>query len=790
MPRFSVIVPVYKVQAYLHDCLRSVLTQDFTDVEVIAVDDRSPDACGAIIDEAAAQDPRVRAVHLKENVGLGQARNTGLRHATGDYVLFLDSDDVLAPGSLRAIADRLSATGDPEVLVYDYARLYWTGATARNIRSGVLATPGPHAKATAHATTKTTAHAKKSAGVEASVPRPPAAAAASDVFALADRPELLRLLMVVWNKAYRRDFVTREGFAFPPGLYEDTPWTFPVLLTARTITTLDRVCVHYRQRRRGSILSTASRGHFDVFDQYDRVFAFLDSRPELARWRPAVFQRMLDHLAAIYAAPGRLPRGTRAEFARRTRDHHRRHHPGGADGPPLAPRIRLRSVLLRLGACRAFGALRRVRRAWHRAGELRAASYRVLRAAALRAHYRLQRLRPLDADLAVFAAYWHRGYACHPAAIEAKVRELAPHVRTAWITTPEHAHTVPLGVPRLHPGSPAYWTALARATYLVNNVNFTDRLRKRRGQVHLQTHHGTPLKHMGLDLQDRPAAARGMDFDRLLERVDRWDFSLSANRHSTLTWERVYPSGYTSLELGSPRNDVFLTATAEDVRRVRAELGLAPEVTAILYAPTHRDYQRGFTPRLDLARLAHALGPGYVLLARAHYFHPDALTGPSCEGRLVDVSAHPRVEDLCLAADLLLTDYSSIMFDYAVLDRPIVVHADDWDAYRATRGVYLDLPARPPGPVSRTEDELIDLLTTGAWYGPHADGLRAAFRARFCPYDDGRAAERVVRRVFLGEDPALLPPVVPLGDRRPAPAPSACRWPEAESPRLTAAART
>ncbi|WP_078505885.1 bifunctional glycosyltransferase/CDP-glycerol:glycerophosphate glycerophosphotransferase [Streptomyces violaceusniger] len=745
MPRFSVIVPAYEVQPYLNDCLRSVLEQDFTDLELIAVDDHSPDACGAIIDEAAACDPRVRPVHLPENAGLGRARNAGIRRATGDYLLFLDGDDTLAPGSLRAIADRLARTGEPQVLVFDYARVDWTGEAVRNVRAELLRHGDPES--------------------------------ARQVFRLDQRPELLRLLMVAWNKAYRRDFVRKEGFAFPPGFYEDTPWTFPVLLTAESIAVLDRVCVHYRQRRRGGILRTTSRRHLDVFEQYDRVFRFLDARPGLAHWRPALFQRMVDHFGVIAAAPGRLPVRARAEFFRRAGAHHRRYRPLGAATPP--GRARWRGLLLRLGARRAYHLLRGADRLRRRTAECGLTAYAGARRAALWLHYRVQRCRPVDPGLAVFAAYWHRGYACHPAAIEAKVRELAPGLRTAWITTPEYAHTLPPGVRRLHPGSAAYWTALARARFLVNNVNFTQGMRKRPGQIHLQTHHGTPLKHMGLDLRDRPAAARGMDFGKLMERVDRWDYSLSANRHTTLVWERVYPSGYTTLPYGAPRNDVFQHATEDEVARLRARLGIPAGTVAVLYAPTHRDYQRRYAPRLDVERVARALGPGFTLLVRTHYFHAAATgvaspTGRALDvpghGRVLDVSGHGRVEELCLAADALLTDYSSLMFDYANLDRPIVIHADDWDAYRAARGAYFDITAAPPGPVSRTEDELIALFADGAWCGPRSAALRAAFRARFCPYDDGRAAERVVRRVFLGERHALLPPVVPLAERRPVPA--------------------
>ncbi len=754
VPRFSVIVPAYKVQPYLNDCLRSVLEQDFTDLELIAVDDHSPDACGAIIDEAAACDPRVRPVHLPENAGLGRARNAGIRRATGDYLLFLDGDDTLAPGSLRAIADRLARTGEPQVLVFDYARVDWTGEAVRNVRAELLRQGDPES--------------------------------VRQVFRLDQRPELLRLLMVAWNKAYRRDFIRKEGFAFPPGFYEDTPWTFPVLLTAESIAVLDRVCVHYRQRRRGGILRTTSRRHLDVFEQYDRVFRFLDARPGLAHWRPALFQRMVDHFGVIAAAPGRLPVRARAEFFRRAGAHHRRYRPLGAATPP--GRARWRGLLLRLGARRAYHLLRGADRLRRRTAECGLTAYAGARRAALWLHYRVQRCRSVDPGLAVFAAYWHRGYACHPAAIEAKVRELAPGLRTAWITTPEYAHTLPPGVRRLHPGSAAYWTALARARFLVNNVNFTQGMRKRPGQIHLQTHHGTPLKHMGLDLRERPAAARGMDFGKLMERVDRWDYSLSANRHTTLVWERVYPSGYTTLPYGAPRNDVFQHTTEDEVARLRARLGIPAGTVAVLYAPTHRDYQRRHVPRLDVERVARALGPGFTLLVRTHYFHVPATGVVSSGGRVLDVSGHSRVpdapehgrvldvsgygrvEELCLAADALLTDYSSLMFDYANLDRPIVIHADDWDAYRAARGTYFDITAAPPGPVSRTEDELIALFADGTWCGPRSAALRAAFRARFCPYDDGRAAERVVRRVFLGERHVLLPPVVPLAERRPAPA--------------------
>ncbi|WP_123514165.1 bifunctional glycosyltransferase family 2 protein/CDP-glycerol:glycerophosphate glycerophosphotransferase [Streptomyces sp. 2132.2] len=732
MPRFSVIVPAYKVQAYLQESLDSVLSQSFPDLELIAVDDASPDACGSIIDEYAARDPRVTAVHLAHNLGLGPARNAGLARATGDYLIFLDGDDALAPGALQAVTDRLKDTGSPDVLVYDYARTFWTGELVRNRLAHRLSEEGPAS------------------------------------FRLADRPALLGMLMVVWNKAYRREYVEREGLQFPPGLYEDTPWTYPALLAAESIAVLDRVCVHYRQRRTGSILTTTTRRHLDIFDQYDRVFGYLASRPELERWRPTVHRRMAEHFCALYADPRRLPRACRAEFFRRAAALLRRYRAAGSPPLALSRTDRIRHLLMRLGVRRTYRTASALRSAALAAGRAGVSLGRGLRESALRLHYRGQRLLPLRPELAVFSAYWHGGYACNPAAIEAKLRELAPRMRTAWICDPQHAATLPAQTAALRPGSAAYWTALARATYLTTNVNFERALVKRPGQVLLQTQHGTPLKRVGLDLQDRPAATPTTDFAGLLRGADQWDYLLSANRHSTLVWERAIPSSYTTLEYGYPRNDAFHRATSQDVAALRERLGIPLGSTAVLYAPTHRDYRRSRPEHLDFERVLRDLGPRFTILARTHLTYADAPAQPVRHPRLVDVSGYPSVEELCLASDALVTDYSSLMFDYAALDRPIVIHADDWEAYEAARGTYFDLRTCPPGAIARTEDELVDIFTTGHWQGSRSAQLRAAFRSRFCSYDDGHAAERVVRRVFLN-DPAPTPPITPLEERTPAP---------------------
>ncbi|MEU0228785.1 bifunctional glycosyltransferase family 2 protein/CDP-glycerol:glycerophosphate glycerophosphotransferase [Streptomyces sp. NPDC006284] len=726
MPRFSVILPCFKVQGFLRECLDSVLDQSYRDIEVVAVDDCSPDGSGAILDEYAARDDRVRVLHLAENVGLGRARNAGLPHATGDYLFFLDSDDSLTPGALRAMADRLAETDDPDVLVFDYARTYWWGGTRRNALARVLAEAG------------------------------------DGTFTAAGHPEILDLLMVVWNKVYRRDFVEREGFTFPPGYYEDTPWTFPVMFSAGRIAALDRICLNYRQRRQGNILSTTSRKHFDVHAQYERVFAFLDARPELARWRPFLHTKMGEHCLDILSKPDRLPPSDRGEFFGRTAEMFRAYRPEGAEVPA--------ELRVLEGGYTAY----RLRRRSGRAGrELERRARQVRGAVAGRAgrvRTAVHTRRPLVGDLVVYSAFSHRGVLGDPAAVHRKAREIAPHLRGVWVVRDEE--DVPLLPPDTEHvvlGSAAYRRVTERAAFFVNNVNWPGAVPKRPGSVHIHTHQGTPLKYMGVDLLGRPGARHGLDVPQMLRRADRWDHSLVAGRYAERVWERAYPCHFTSARTGSPRNDVLVNAGPEDGRRVRERLGVPDGHTVVLYAPTRREYRRGgHVDRIDLARLAADLGEGHTLVVR---LHPSLATGPARglglselhrRGVLVDATDEPHVEDLMLASDLLITDYSALMFDYVLLDRPVVIHADDWAAYTASRGAYFDITAEAPGHVSRSYRELAWLLDSGAWGDEEAARLRSAFRARYCEYEDGRAAERVVRTLLLGERmPEPQPPAVP-----------------------------
>jgi CDP-glycerol glycerophosphotransferase len=679
-PALSLVLVVHREQGWLPELAASVLDQSFTDLELIAIDDASPDHAPEILDELAERDPRVRVKHLDARVGVGEARNLGLDMAAGEYVWFVNTTDLVG-----AIA---RPSGDLALVSYT--------------RASVLG--------------------ERSQG---------AAPDATDG----------RL----WDKIFRRELI--RDLRFGPGFGSELTVLWPAFFRAEQVPVLDGASY---VRRKPPNAEPEFGSPFDVFAQYEAVFEFAARAP--GDRRRLVLPATLRHGISLLST--RVPEERRREFFERMSDAYGRHRRG--DEPPLGSRgLELRAKLVERGDWLAYQALERSlalrdapRLARRSAGQVKRALKPAGRGDRQR-FYRQRQREPLDPDLAVFAAYWYRGYSCNPRAIYERARDLVPGIRGVWVVNTEGASSVPDGVDYAMAGSREYFDLIARASWFVNNVNFPNNLVKREGQVHVMTHHGTPLKHMGLDLRTAPDGGQRSGLPGLLRRCARWDFSVSQNAFTTPIWERVYPTRYESLETGYPRNDVLANATDEDVARARDQLGIEPGRRAVLYTPTHREYQAEYVPVLDLAALAEGLGEDWLVLARAHYFYDsdEQMRELHRAGRLLDVSQHPSIEELCLAADALVTDYSSIMFDYAVLDRPIVIHAPDWDEYRTRRGTYFDLMTERPGPVTTSEGELVEALRSG----DEGARERARFRARFCYLDDGHAAERVVRRVFLGE---------------------------------------
>ncbi|MGI3781369.1 MAG: CDP-glycerol glycerophosphotransferase family protein, partial [Janthinobacterium lividum] len=232
--------------------------------------------------------------------------------------------------------------------------------------------------------------------------------------------------------------------------------------------------------------------------------------------------------------------------------------------------------------------------------------------------------------------------------------------------------------------------------------------------------------------------------------VARWDHLVSPDPVSTPRLRAAFAYSGSVLETGYPRNDVLSSPAAPATRaRVRAALGVPDGVTAVLYTPTWRDHDYfepppgGLEFALPLDELAAALGPGFCLLPRLHYKVTHLRAERNAPG-VVDVSYYPDVAELFLAADVLVTDYSSTMFDFAATGKPMVFYTYDLVAYRdSLRGFYFDLEPIAPGPVVDRPEELLDALR-------HLDAGQASHRRRYRRFQqtygvlqDGHATERL-----------------------------------------------
>jgi CDP-glycerol glycerophosphotransferase len=374
-------------------------------------------------------------------------------------------------------------------------------------------------------------------------------------------------------------------------------------------------------------------------------------------------------------------------------------------------------------------------------------------------------------EAVLYESFGGREYSDNPRAVyEELVRRRTP-LEHLWVVR-DGAYRVPEGALAVRAQSRDYYEAYARVRYVVANDHWPRWCRRRPDQVWLQTWHGAPLKLQGRELEARPAAVK--ELRRALEQDPaNWQYVISPGAFATSILEASFAPEGEILETGLPRTDLLVGAEREErAAEVKRRLGLGDE-TVVLYAPTYRDdldYAIGHKPplprdrptyhsdlafrdgyrlgvMLDLAALAAGLGDGYTVLFHKHARVVDPT--PVDVGRVRDVSGYPDGLELLLVADVLVTDYSSWLLDFAATGRPIVLFAPDLEKYRDhVRGLHIDLASEGPGPVVSTLDEVVEAVRDRAAVRAQFQERHEAFVATYCPLADGHASGRVVDRIF------------------------------------------
>ncbi|MBT2366922.1 CDP-glycerol glycerophosphotransferase family protein [Streptomyces sp. ISL-10] len=355
-------------------------------------------------------------------------------------------------------------------------------------------------------------------------------------------------------------------------------------------------------------------------------------------------------------------------------------------------------------------------------------------------------------DTVLFSSFDGRQFSDSPRAVHEELLRRESPLEPVWAVRDQQAR-LPAGVRAVPYGGAEWHEALATARAVVTNTQLPEWFERGTGQFVVQTWHGTPLKRIGRDLLGTPQANRPY-IESLPARAAQWSVLVSPNRFSTPILRRAFGYDGEVVESGYPRNALLHAEDrAKVAASVREHLGIPDGRTVVLYAPTWReDRPKGggryaLDLRLDLAAARAALGDSHVLLVRRHYLVNDRL--PDTGGFARDVSRYPDVAELMLVSDVLVTDYSSLMFDFAHTGRPMLFHTYDLEHYRDTlRGFCFDFEKQAPGPLVPDGAELIAALRDPAAATAGHEQAYAAFRQVFCDLDDANAAVTVADRIL------------------------------------------
>lgn len=369
-------------------------------------------------------------------------------------------------------------------------------------------------------------------------------------------------------------------------------------------------------------------------------------------------------------------------------------------------------------------------------------------------------LLPAKKKLVMFESFLGKQYSDNPRAIYEYLRKNHPEYQLYWSIDKKYNETFQeLNIPYINRFSIKWLLNMPRAKYWVSNTRMPYWIQKPNHTIFLQTWHGTPLKKLAADMDEvhMPGTTTQSYKENFIKETRNWDYLVSANSYSTDIFRSAFKFDKKILETGYPRNDDLMNLNNGDhIRKLKDKLGIPLDKKIILYAPTWRDneyFEKGrykFTLHLDLKQFQSDLGEEYVVLLRMHYLIANKLDISEYQGFAYDFSTYQDTRELYLISDLLITDYSSVFFDYLCLKRPILFFTYDIENYRdKLRGFYFDFEKNAPGPLVKTTQQLIENIKQLEKLDFQPSDSIHTFHEKFCSLEKGISTERVVKSVFL-----------------------------------------
>ena len=371
----------------------------------------------------------------------------------------------------------------------------------------------------------------------------------------------------------------------------------------------------------------------------------------------------------------------------------------------------------------------------------------------------------LDNKTILFEVYGGSGYTCSPKALyeEMLKDKFFDDYTFVWAFKDPSIHKIKKDKRTIvvKTNSSKYFKYMSKAKYLVVNTMLSEGIIKKKKQIYIQCWHGTPLKRLRCDIEATGATMNTLDEIKKRNDIDakRFDYFISPSKFASEKFISAFNLKALNkesiiVEQGYPRNDSLFNRSKKDIEEIKKKLKIPKNKKIIFYPPTFRDNQHksgvGYTYKLeiDFDSLKKKFSNDYVILFRPHYLVANSFDFNKYKGFIIDVSKYDEINDLYLVSDILMTDYSSVFFDYANLKKPILFYMYDLDEYQNNlRNFYLDLDVLP-GPISKTQEELENNIENIDKVITKFKSKYDKFNKRFNYLDDGKSSKRVIKEIF------------------------------------------
>lgn len=703
----SIIIPYYNTKEFIKDCLESALSQTYQNIEVIIINDGSNNEDTQFI-ESLILDKRIKYIKTEINKGVGFSRNKGLEHASGEYVYFLDSDDLLSNNAIGLLLEHIN----------DFSAI--CGISKNLIRP---------------------------TDIELSLPNENVGIKLRSVSESFKNGSILNVL-------FKNDLLKKSGLQFCEDTkgFSDIELILPLMEELKELPQLN-VLTYYKRERNDPISnpSLTQRSTDMMTTELVKVYKALKKKPYTSNTHKYLDRLLMDYyreyvtrifkqddqFTEFYTLLGSAFRLMDADmiksqpfFIRRELIHLRK-------GNELKFKKVLKMHIEGLDLKNALKGFTRLKNYLYKKVLLKL---------------------PMKENYIVFESFLGKNYSDSPRNIYEYIIENNLDYKCIWVFN-DKQRKIPGNAKIVKRFSLAYYYYHAVSKYWINNMRQPLHLVKREGNVFLETWHGTPLKKLVFDMKEIYSANPRYKRDFYMQ-SRAWDYLLSPNQYSSDIFRSAFKFDKEMLEFGYPRNDILYSPDKEErATRIKNALGIPKDKKVVLYAPTWRDddfYESGkyrFELKLDLRKMREELGDEYVVALRMHYFIADDLNIEGLEGFAFNLSKYDDISELYLISDILITDYSSVFFDYANLKRPILFYTYDLDKYRdQLRGFYIDFEKDAPGPLLRTSDQVIDAIKNIEQIKSDYMNNYEAFFEKYCSWHDGKTTEKVVKKVLLSEN--------------------------------------